>query len=298
MILNRVMSVVLLGMLCALFIRGAEGREAGCDRPSTIRFSIIPVANVDEHFRMYQPLMQRMERLTRQSVTIVPPTSYSSVVEGLLSGRIDVAKLGPAGYASVSASKANILPFATVEKRAGYFQMAGQYYQSLLVTLGSSPYVSIAALRGTRLGLTDPGSTSGNLIPRKKFAPSNLGVSLEQYFSTVSFTGGHGKSISALLNGEIDAAFLASSQLEEALAAGVFTLPQIRIVWRSDPLPFDPFVFRGDLCADLRAKISEAFLGAEAQAELAEMLEKLLRSARFVPVTANHYMSTRNLMSP
>lgn len=263
-----------------------------CENPPVLRFSLIPAGNVEQRIKMYQPLFARLETLTGRPVSVVRPSSYASVVEGLLSENIDIATLGPAGYVEAKKKNPLITAFATYEKRGGTFQMQGPYYEALLATLAKNSFVDSGALRGTRLALTDPGSTSGSLLPREEFTP-RLSMPLEKYFGTVSYSGSHVKSITALLRGEVDAAFIASTQLEEALRAGKITREQIRILWKSAPIPYDPFVLRGELCEPLKAKIRAAFL--EEPQVLRNLLDQI-ESTRFVPIDDTHYNGIRKVL--
>lgn len=263
-----------------------------CETPAELRFSLIPAGDVEKRIRMYRVLFARLEALTGRPVSVVRPSSYASVVEGLLAGSIDIATLGPAGYVDATRNDPRITPFATYEKRGGVFQSSGPYYHAFLVTLAQSPYSEIAALKGSHLGLTDPGSTSGSLLPREEFTP-RLGMPLEQYFGAVSFTGNHVKSIDALLRGDVDAAFIASTQLEEALQAGKLTQQQIRILWQSAPIPYDPFVWRGQLCAPLKKQIRAAFF--DAPQALRSLLDEI-SSSRFVPIGDSHYAGIRKVL--
>jgi phosphonate transport system substrate-binding protein len=283
----------LLFLLSWVALSGQPAHAADkCENPPVLRFSLIPAGNVEQRVKMYQPLFTRLEKITGRPVSVVRPSSYASVVEGLLSENIDIATLGPAGYVEAKKSNPLITAFATYEKRAGTFQTQGPYYDALLVTLAQNPFNDIGALRGARLALTDPGSTSGSLLPREEFTP-RLGMTLERYFGTVSFSGSHDKSLTALLRGEVDAAFIASTQLEEALRADKITREQIRILWKSAPIPYDPFVLRGELCEPLKAKIRAAFL-EEPQA-LRSLLDQI-ESTRFVPIDDKHYNGIRKVL--
>lgn len=278
-------------LMLATHVSTARATEK-CENPHELRFSLIPVGDVTQHIKIHQPLFERIEALTGRPVIAVRPTSYASVVEGLLSANIDIAKLGPAGYVQAKKEDRRITPFATQEKRGGTYQTTGPYYHAFLVTLEQSHLSSIASLNGKRLALTDPGSTSGSLLPREEFTP-HIGMPLEKYFGTVIFSGSHTKSIDALLKGEVDAAFIASTQLEDALQAGKFKPRQIQILWKSARIPFDPFVMRGQLCEPLKAQIAQAFL--ENAPSLRPLLDEV-ESIRFVPVDDSHYTSIRKVM--
>lgn len=288
----------LLTMLAAFALAGVSAGSAArpepCEQPPVIRFSLIPVGDIERRIKSYQPLFKRLEALTGRPVKVVRPGSYATVVEGLLAGSIDIAALGPATYAEAKRGDAQVTAFATIEKRGGTFQPAGPYYQSLLVTRADSRHADIAALRGAHLALTDPGSTSGSLFPREEFAPL-LGMPLESYFGKLSYTGNHAKSVEALAAGTVDAAFISSTQVEEAHATGKLPGERIRVLWRSAPIPYDPFVFRGQLCEPLRRQIRAAFLDAAAEPQLRGLLREF-KAARFIPIDDSQYAGIRKLL--
>ena len=283
-------SAILLNCLVGMASVYAEQ----CEMPQNLHFSRIPLGNVESESIRFMPLFKRIEQLTGLPVIFVQASSYASVVEGLLGGRVDIAELGPATYAEARKNDDQIIPFATIEQNGGIFQTKGPYYHALLVALIGSGYSNIASLRNARLTLTDPGSTSGSLLPRKQLTP-RLGTPFEKYFSKVSFSGSHAKSVLALAQGEADAAFISSAQLEEAHNMNILPASQVRILWKSDPIPYDPFVYRGQLCSSLRKLIREAFLGNTATTELHELLVSM-KAERFVSTDDSQYVGIRKIL--
>ena len=290
-----VISVLAATLLIALGSFAYAGTKE-CEQPRGLTFSMVPLGDVERAERLYGPLLKRIEKMTSLPVTSVRPSSYASVVEGLLGGRIDIALLGPATYIEARSGDERITPFATTEKNESSLSLKGPYYESLLVVLADSRYFDVAALKGARLALTDPGSTSGALLPRKQMSP-RLGMPLEKHFGTVFFSGSHGKSLQALLNEQADAAFISSSQLEKAKSAGQLSDSKIRILWNSEPIPYDPFVYRGQLCKSLRSKIDAAFLGDESTNLLHELLDDL-KAKRFIRIEDSHYEGIRKILGP
>jgi len=284
--------ITLIALNCLAGITGAHAEK--CEMPQSIRFSMIPLGDHERDIKLYQPLFKRIEELAGRPVVVMRQSSYAAVVEGLLGGGIDIATLGPATYVEAKNGDERITSFATTEKREGVFQVKGPFYNAMLVVLASSRFVDIATLKGSRLALTDPGSTSGSLLPRKQFTP-RLGMPLEQYFGTVSFSGSHGKSLQALMHGEVDTAFISSSQLEEANVAGKLPANQVRVLWKSEPIPYDPFVYRGQLCDSLRKQIRAAFLGDAATKDLRNLLDGF-KATRFIPIDDSHYAGIRKML--
>lgn len=265
-----------------------------CEMPPSIRFSMIPLRDVEEDIRRRQPLFARISELTGRPVQVVRPTSYNAVVEGLLRGSIDVAELGPATYVDAKRNDNQITAFATTARRKGVFLDGYPHYQAVLAVLAKSVYKNVLSLKGARLALTDPGSTSGSVLPHLRFA-GQIGVPLESYFGSVSYSGSHANSVTALARGDVDAAFISSAQLEDANRSGKLPAKDVKLLWHSEPLPYDPVVYRGRLCEPLRKQIQKAFVGQDAAAELRELLESM-NAERFVAADDSMYSGIRTLL--
>lgn len=265
-----------------------------CEMPDVIRYSMVPLRDAEIDLKRHQPLFRRITEVTGRPVEVVRATSYRSVVEGLLRGAVDVAELGPATYIESVKGDRQITAFATMEKREGVYQIRGAHYQAMLVVLAKSAFKDVASLKGASLALTDPGSTSGSQLPRKQFA-AGVGMPLERYFGTVSYSGSHANSVSALAGEKVDAAFISSSQLEEAHTAAKLRKSDVRVLWTSGPIPYDPVVYRGRLCEPLKRQLEAAFFGEGASASLREWLDAM-NADRFVPVDDSLYAGIREVL--
>ena len=280
-----------LTAFAALATHGAPSSAATCERPERLRFSIIPRGDVRKEIAELQPLLDQLRAALGIPVEVYAAPSYGAVLEALLSGAVHLARLGPATYVSARRTDPRLTAFASYATRASTFQPAGAFYHSLLIVRAGSKLARLEDLRGKRLALVDPESTSGALIPRHVFA-KQVSRPLESYFSQVGYSGSHTQSLNRVLAGQVDAAFVGSQNLATETASNPAKEKQIRIVWRSGPIPTDPFVFRGQLCDELKEKIRAAFFDRGAQG--ADVLDKL-NVARFVPVSDRDYRIVREL---
>lgn len=268
------------------------GGDAACERPTRLRFSLIPQGDLARDLKELRPLFDDLEQALGMPVETYLPSSYGAVGEALLSGAVHVARLGPASYALAKRENPGLTPFATYATRANAYEPAGAYYHALLIARQADDAPTLAALRGTTLALVDPESTSGAVIPKYVF-PEVVGTSVERYFGQVVYTGSHQRSVEQVAEGRVAAAFVASANLAAAVAANPDWKPRIRVLWRSAPIPRDPFVYRGQLCGDIKEKIRAVFLGRNApnQAQLLRNLD----ASRFVPVQDADYQLIRQL---
>lgn len=269
----------------------AAAAQAQCEDPRPLRLALVPVKNTHTQARQYRPLIRALEEATGRRVLAAPATSYGTVIEGLLAGDIDLAELGPASYAIAMGRGAHIDPIASFQLQQGPATPTSRAYHSVLITRRAHPATDLAQLRGSTLSLTDPASTSGAVLPRKE-VQRLTGIPLESYFSRITFAGAHDRSIEAVRTGRVDATFVASNAVDDAVRHGTLRMDEIRILWRSEAIPYDPFVTRRSLCPALQKQIRQVFLGDSPA--LRGMLKELGMTG-FVPATHGDYREIRQL---
>ena len=263
------------------------------ENPDSLTFAMIPTEESVAELQLYKPVTDRMAKLTGKKIEFFMPTSYASVVEGMLSKFVDVAVLGPYSYVIANSKDKDVEVFATYAKKPGYLQEEGPGYKGVLVSKKGSGLKTIEDLKGTLVGLTDPGSTSGNLVPRVVFSQV-IGMDIDKYFKKSVYTGSHELSTVAVHQGKVDAAFVASHRFDNVVAKGEVKLEDFNIIWSSPAIPQDPFVYRSPLCDDIKAKIRETFLGLKEDPNAKAFL-KNVKSNTFVAMSSSDYDVIRDL---
>lgn len=279
----------LCGWLLACALPAAFGAQ--CDNPRPLRFAQVPQNTPELQRQQYQSLYARLEQVLGRKVEVVQASSYNAVIEGLLDGSIDLAELGPASYVTARRRGAEIVPFASFSGQRGVWFDLTEGYQSALITRADSPRDSLEKLRGASVALIDPASTSGALYPRHAVAKLT-GQPLERHFRRITFAGSHDLAIEAVRSGQVDAAFVSTTYLERAVQRGTLRRDELKVVWRSEVIPLDPFVYRKRLCAPLSQRIRQAML--DDQAALKPLFEQLQRPG-FMPVSDARYQGIRAL---
>ncbi|MEI7429825.1 MAG: phosphate/phosphite/phosphonate ABC transporter substrate-binding protein [Betaproteobacteria bacterium] len=266
---------------------------ASCDNPSRLRFSLVPQGDTRKDAASFLPLFEALERELGKPVDMIYPPSYGFVVEGLLAATIDIAFMGPASYASAKNSDDDVQAFASYSSKAGAFQEESSFYHSLLVVRNNSKFPDYQSLRATSLALVDPVSTSGAILPRY-FYSALTKTTLEKYFGRVVYTGGHDKSALAVANGLVDAAFVASNHLSDFIGSGKARKEDYKVLWQSEEIPLDPFVYRGRLCAPIKEKIRKVFFADNGKKYLP--LLQNLRADRLTPIGDESYKAIREIL--
>ena len=283
--LHRALALAGLALVAAM---PPPATAQSCEDPKVLRFSIIPTQETIRELTLYKPVMDLLSKNTGKKIEFYMPTSYSSVVEALMGKWVDVAVLGPESYVIAHNRDPSVEVFATYYKNKVGVQEAGPGYKSLLISKKGSKFTSIEATKGSVMLLVDPASTSGALIPEAIFAKETIKTPLKEWFSKVAFSGGHDLSTLAVLDGKADVAFVASHRFMNTIATGKAKIEDFNILWSSPLIPQDPFVYRGSLCAPLKAEIAKTFLTLDTAPEGKKYLENV-ESEKFVKMTDADY---------
>lgn len=264
-----------------------------CKNPEVLRFSMIPTEETTQELALYEPMVNQLKSATGKNIEFYLPTSYASVVEAMLGGFVDIGMHGPYSYVIAQEKDPSLQVFATYAKHKGHFQEEGPGYKAVLVSRSDSGIEKLEDIAGKVVGLTDPASTSGNLLPRVSFTKV-IGQDLEDHFSRVVYTGGHDLSAIAVLEGQVDVAFVATHRLDNVIDRGLAKMEDYNLIWSSPVIPQDPFVVSGQLCDELVGQITEAFLTLGDNAEGQKYL-KNVNASRFVAMTDEDYNIIRDL---
>ena len=293
MTIRTTSKAIIGGALIAAFgVLGAAHAQE-CKNPDVLRFSMIPTEETTQELSLYQPLVNQLKEATGKPIEFYLPTSYASVVEAMLGGFVDIGMHGPYSYVIAREKDPNLKVVATYAKHKGHFQEEGPGYKAVLVARADSGYASIDDLKGTVIGLTDPASTSGNLLPRVGFTKV-IGMDLEDYFSRVVYTGGHDLSAVAVIEGQVDAAFVATHRLDNVIDRGIAKMEDFTVLWSSPVIPQDPFVVNGQLCDEIVEQITNAFLTLNENDEGRKYLENV-NASKFVAMQDSDYDIIREL---
>ena len=200
-----------------------------------------------------QAMMDMLSKALGFAVKPFVAADYNGVIEALRSKRLDVAYLGPFSYV-LGATVADIEAFAVAEtKKAGR-----TFYYSQIVAHKDTGIRTVKDLKGKTFAFVDPSSTSGHLFP--KAGLMKAGFNPDKDFGRVIFSGSHDSSAIAVQNKKVDAAAIADRILDAAVSKGLVKREDLVEVWKSDPIPESPTVWRKDLPADLKARVQAAFL--------------------------------------
>ncbi len=136
-------------------------------------------------------------------------------------------------------------------------------YQTAIVSSVASNIRSLENLKGMAgkysLSLVNPGSTSGNLIPRLQFA--QLGITEpEKFFTSITYTKNHTLTLREIVDGKADIGAFGSEEFYKAQQADKELRRKVNLLWESQPIPLGPVLFRSDLQEEISSRLIESLL--------------------------------------
>ena len=278
-----------------LFFLNSAFADQKCENPDTLVFSSIPSEKAALNRDAFSLLIEQLSDVTEKKIDFALSTSNASVLEAMMHGHVDIARLGPYMYViSQEKAKDHVEIFATHIMRKGTVQPEGRGYHSVLITKKNSKFTSIQSLKGTVLSLMDPGSTSGSLVPEVVFTKQEInGTPLRSYFSKIFYSGGQDLSTFAVYEGKADAAFVSSQILDKVLKSRKWD-DEFNYLWFSPVLPVDSWVYNKKLCPDIKNKITEAFISFN-KVDGANEYFKGINAIKYVPAKDSDYNLIKEL---
>ena len=249
----------------------AQGRD-----PARLRVALLPDENASSLIQNAQPLKRYLEQALKKDIELVVTTDYSSMIEAMRFGRIEVAYFGPFSYVLAKSKAPAIEPFAVGVERGS------PTYQSVLIGTAGGPVKTLDDIRGKAFGFGDQASTSSHLAPRAHLL-KKAKLDGERDYRVVHL-GTHDAVARAVQAGQVPAGALSKPILDSLIKRGTIDASRVVELDLSAPIPNYPIVMQGNLAPALKQSIRDAFLTMKDKEVL-----KAFRVEAFAPTNDEAY---------
>jgi len=229
------------------------GRRAWADQMREVRIGLIGGENEADRLVRFGGFRALVESHFGVPTRVFAAGDYAGIVQGFAARQLDLCTMGPLPYARIWLdTNGNIEPLVVARDEDGTTA-----YLAVMYVRADSGITSLEGMRGRSLAWADPNSTSGYLVPRSELREA--GINTETFFSRTAFAGGHEQAMVAVLNRQFDAGVTWASgvgdeaqgytrgALRALVEKGMLDMAQIRLIWRSRPIPNGPTAARRDL---------------------------------------------------
>jgi phosphonate transport system substrate-binding protein len=244
---------VLLASLALASLAGtsfAQGRD-----PQKLRVALLPDENAATLIQNAQPLKAYLEATLKKEIELIVTTDYSSMIEAMRFGRIEVAYFGPFSYVLAKSRAPEIEPFAVGVERGA------PTYQSVLIATAGGPVAKLDDIRGKPFAFGDQASTSSHLAPRAHLL-KKANLDGERDYKPVHL-GTHDAVARAVQAGQVPAGALSKPILDSLIERKVIDAAKIVQLDLSAAIPNYPIVMQGNLVPHLKEAIRSAFLNMD-----------------------------------
>jgi len=265
--------------LFAVFSLNIAVQAADSD-PDTLRVALLPDEDAATIIKQNQGLKVYLESKLGKKVKIVVTTDYSSMIEAMRFGRLELGYFGPLSY-TLAKTKVDIEPFAARMKKGS------TTYHAVLIGNKAAGIKTVSDVKGKEVAYGDIASTSSHLIPKKMLLDSGLETKKDY---KENFLGAHDAVALAVQNGHAQAGGLSKPIFETLVKREVISLDKVNVLQVSKPYPQYPWAMRSDLKPELKDAIQNAFTSLKDKKVL-----KPFKAQGFGAMTDAHYDVIRDL---
>ncbi len=220
--------------------------------PSTLVFTYAPTEDPAVYQDAFGEFLDYLSEMTGKDVVYFPVNSYAAQIEAMRAGRLHVSGFA-AGAVQEAVNTAGFHPRAIMADDDGVYG----YTMQVIVQPGSD-IESLEDLEGRQLAFVGPTSNSGYKAPAALLY-SMLNLLPDVDYQT-AFSGGHDNSILGVVNGDYEAAAIASSVMQRMIDRDVLSADDVRIIYDSQSFPATAYGYVYNLEPSLAEAVAEAFL--------------------------------------
>lgn len=230
----------------------------------TIRFAVTDIDGMEAVQREMGPFKAAFEAASGLTVEFFPVSGRTVAVEAMAADQVDFVLTGPAEYVVFNA-RLDAQPVVTWNRP--------DYYSNVVV-LDSSPYQTVADLKGTTISFGEIGSTSQHLSPATLLAEN--GLVYAQDYEPVFLK--RNVAMEALITGEIAAIGLNRTHIEQITEK--FPDQKLRVLVKGDELPNDVLLASAKVPAEVVDIVRKTF--AEKGDDLLAAITSTEENAKYV----------------
>jgi phosphonate transport system substrate-binding protein len=237
--------------------QGISNPSTSDNKSETLRIAVIPAQSSQKQADHLKALEEYLQKSVGRKFDVQVQKDYDTAVNLLVTGKVEIAYLGPLTYVQAKQQNPDIEPIvAPITEATGR-----PWHTSMIIANSSSGIKTFKNLKGKRFGFVSKSSTTGFLVPSVElFEPE--GIDPKTNFSQVKFLGSHDKALTALIAGEVDAVAVEQEAYIKAQQEGTLNASKYVKIWESSPLPTAPIVVSTKLGPDLISALKKALIDA------------------------------------
>lgn len=270
-----------MGVMLLAALTGCGSGDSGKSDEATkekLVVQFVPTNNDGTMEAKAKPFAEYLSKKLDREVEVTLATDYSTIVEAMSSGQVDVGIMPPAAY--VQAKDMDAAEAILTSQLGDYDQKTGlplegeltNTFKGEILVREDSGLNKLTDLKGKKIATLSPNSASGYIYPVAELKDAGVDPTTDATLTTVNDIP---SEITAVLNGQMDAAFVFEG------ARNVFgssfsdndLFKELKVLYLTEgDIPNDAIAVQPKMDDKLKEEIKEVFLGMKDDEDGAEAM--------------------------
>ena len=254
-------SLLLLGAMGLTACSNNSEKSVNTYTPKELNVQFVPSVQANKIEAKAKPLAKLLSKKLGIPVHVTVSTDNTALVESMASKKVDVGFLPSDAY--VLAHKRKAADPLLQAMRYDYDEPSGKLnpnkldskYQSMIIVRKNSKIKSIKDLKGKKIAIQDPTSTSGYILPVAELYKKGINVVKDDNLVNVK---GHDQGVVSVLNGDTDAAFVFKDARNLVAKDEPNVFKEVKPIYFTKKVPNDTISVRSDMSSAFRKKLAKS----------------------------------------
>lgn len=270
----------IMGVMLAVALTGcASGnskQEDATKEKLVVQF--VPTNNDGTMEAKAKPFAEYLSKKLDRQVDVTLATDYSTIVEAMASGQVDIGIMPPAAY--VQAKDMDAAEAILTSQLGDYDQETGlplegqltNTFKGEILVRADSGLNELTDLKGKKIATLSPNSASGYIYPVAEMKDAGVDPTTEATLTTVNDIP---SEITAVLNGQMDAAFVfeGARNVFASSFADNDLFKELKVLYLTEgDIPNDAIAVQPKMDDALKKEIKDVFLNMKDDEEGAEAM--------------------------
>lgn len=247
-----------------------------------------------------KPLAEHLSSACSCKTTVKSYESVGAMLTGMEARESDVVLMNTFGYLLLQPNQQDYIPLTALQVAKD----KQSTYQSAIVVRKDLGITSMEQLKQKASALTlllvNPGSTSGNLVPRLGMASIGM-EDADKAFKTITYSKNHALTLQEVANGKFDVGAFGSEEYIKAVKQDSTLKDKVVLVWMSSDIPLGPVMIKKSLDKKLvqcikRELLSLHIKNKQALESVKAGWTEAIPADKYIPVSQKHYQEWLNTM--
>lgn len=254
-------SLLLLGAMGLTACSNNSEKSVNTYTPKELNIQFVPSVQANKIEAKAKPLAKLLSKKLGIPVHVTVSTDNTALVESMASKKVDVGFLPSDAY--VLAHKRKAADPLLQAMRYDYDEPSGKQnpnkldskYQSMIIVRKNSKIKSIKDLKGKKIAIQDPTSTTGYILPVAELYKKGINVVKDDNLVNVK---GHDQGVVSVLNGDTDAAFVFKDARNLVAKDEPNVFKEVKPIYFTKKVPNDTISVRSDMSSAFRKKLAKS----------------------------------------